>query len=75
MVSIRQTDHGHLQLEVSDSGIGLPDGFNTAGSKSLGMKVINSFSRQIGGRPAWEDANPGTRFLLDFFPQDNNDRS
>jgi two-component sensor histidine kinase len=75
LVSIRQTDHGHLRLEVSDSGIGLPDGFNTAGSESLGMKVINSFSRQIGGRPAWEDANPGTRFLLDFFPQGDSDRS
>jgi hypothetical protein len=49
--------------------------FDTAGSKSLWMKVINSFSRQIGGRPAWEDANPGARFLLDFFPQDNSDRS
>ncbi|TDK35155.1 GAF domain-containing protein [Rhizobium deserti] len=74
-ISIRQTDHGHLRLEVSDSGVGLPDGFDTASSKSLGMKVINSFSRQIGGRPAWEDANPGTMFLLDFFPQDNSDRS
>jgi two-component sensor histidine kinase len=74
-ISIRQTEHGHLRLEVRDAGVGLPEGFDTAGSRSLGMKVINSFSRQLGGRPAWEDASPGTRFLLDFFPQENNDRS
>jgi two-component sensor histidine kinase len=73
-VSIRQTDHGHLRLEVSDYGVGLPDGFDTSVSESLGMKVINSFSRQIGGRPAWEGASPGTRFVLDFFPHDGSDR-
>jgi two-component sensor histidine kinase len=74
-ISIRQTEDSHLRLEVRDAGVGLPEGFDTAGSRSLGMKVINSFSRQLGGRPAWEDASPGTRFLLDFFPQENNDRS
>jgi two-component sensor histidine kinase len=64
-MSIRQTVHGYLRLEVSDSRSGLPEGFDMAGSKSLGMKVINCFSWQIGGRPAWEDVSAGTRLLLD----------
>lgn len=70
LISIRPTDGGHLRLEITDHGVGLPQGFEAAGSNSLGMKVIDSFSRQLGGRALWEDAGPGTRFVLDFFPQE-----
>lgn len=74
-VGIHKTAQGHLRLEVADRGIGLPEGFDGATSRSLGMKVINSFSRQLGGRPTWEDAAPGTRFVLDFFPQHGEEPS
>jgi two-component sensor histidine kinase len=34
-ISIRQTDHGHVRLEVSDSGVGLPDVRHGGLEKSL----------------------------------------
>lgn len=52
-----------------DQGRGLPPEFDASKSKSLGMKLIASLGRQLGGRPEWQNANPDTRFVLDFFPQ------
>ena len=39
---------GH-SLSVSDDGPGLPAGFDPATSKGLGMKIIGSLVKQIGG--------------------------
>jgi two-component sensor histidine kinase len=36
-------------LSVSDNGPGLPIGFNPACSKGLGMKIVLSLVKQIGG--------------------------
>jgi two-component sensor histidine kinase len=40
---------GHL-LSVSDDGTGFPAGFDPARSKGLGMKIISSLVKQIGGK-------------------------
>jgi two-component sensor histidine kinase len=56
-------------LKVCDEGLDLPPDFGAAKSKSLGMKLIASLARQLGGQPEWRSANPGTRFMLDFLPQ------
>lgn len=61
-----------MRLTVWDNGNGLPKGTETSNSKSLGMKLIGVLSQQLGGTPEWEDANPGTRFLLDFHAQDQH---
>jgi len=61
-----------LRLTVWDNGNGLPKGTETPNSKSLGMKLIGVLGQQVGGTPEWEDANPGTRFLLDFHTQDQH---
>jgi two-component sensor histidine kinase len=55
-----------LRLEVCDRGMGLPPDFDTAKSKSLGLKLIVGLVRQLGGRAEWQDAQPGTRFVLEF---------
>lgn len=68
-ISIRPVEAGHLRLTVCDQGAGLPPDFDASRSKSLGMKLIASLGRQLGGRPEWQSADPGTRFVLDFFPQ------
>jgi two-component sensor histidine kinase len=39
---------GH-SLSVLDDGPGLPAGFDPAASRGLGMKIIGSLVRQIGG--------------------------
>ncbi len=72
-IVIAPMDAGRLRLEVSDRGVGLPSAFNVEASNSLGMKLIASLSRQIGGQAEWRDANPGTRFVLEFARTDRSD--
>ncbi|MBM3605431.1 MAG: GAF domain-containing protein [Alphaproteobacteria bacterium] len=65
-ITIRSTEPGHLRLTVCDEGQGLPPGFAAESAKSLGMKLIASLGHQLGGQPEWQDADPGTRFVLEF---------
>ena len=69
-VSVTSEEEGHLRLTTCDEGTGLPQSMHTAGSTSLGMKLINSLAREVGGKPQWQDVQPGTRFVLDFFAQE-----
>jgi two-component sensor histidine kinase len=69
-VSISKEEDRRLRLTVSDSGVGLPADFNAAVSSSLGKKLVSSLAHQLGGKPQWQDAKPGTRFVLDFFAQE-----
>jgi two-component system, sensor histidine kinase PdtaS len=64
-VSAREFD-GHLEVEVSDKGIGLPDGFDLdKPSASLGFKVIAGMVRQLQGHLTFASNDPkGTRFVL-----------
>ena len=59
---------GRLHVEVSDQGIGLPEGFNIDESRtSLGFKVIAGMVRQLQGHLTIRSNNPhGARFLLDL---------
>jgi two-component sensor histidine kinase len=55
-------------LTVSNDGPALPEGFDPAASKGIGMKIIQSFVRQIGGRLTFGrgDANQGAQFTVHF---------
>jgi two-component sensor histidine kinase len=55
-------------LSVSNDGPPLPDGFDPGASKGLGMKIIQSFTRQIGGelRVGRDDDGQGARFTVLF---------
>jgi len=57
-----------LMLTVADCGPGMPVGFDpgTTARTSLGMRMIASLSRQLGGTMAFADAAPGTRAVLRF---------
>lgn len=58
---------GRYRLEVADSGVGLPAGFDLAKSgDSLGMKVITALAAQLGGELTAGSADPGARFTLVF---------
>jgi two-component sensor histidine kinase len=61
-----------LRLEVSDHGVGLPSDFDPARARSLGMRLVASLTRQLGGHLEWQDARPGTRFVLDLSAQDDD---
>jgi two-component sensor histidine kinase len=60
--------NGHLHVEVSDQGVGLPDGFDIDQPRqSLGFKVITGLARQLQGHLTVASNVPtGTRFLLDL---------
>ncbi len=55
-------------LSVSNDGPSLPEGFDPAASKGMGMRIIRSFVERIGGalRIDRGDNNQGTRFAVQF---------
>ena len=55
-------------LSISNDGPALPEGFDPAASKGLGMKIIHSFARQIDGevRIGRGDDGQGARFTVLF---------
>jgi len=55
-------------LSVSNDGPALPEGFDPAASKGLGMKIIQSFARQIDGelKIGRGDDGRGARFTVLF---------
>lgn len=69
LITIHPAEAGQLRLTVRDRGIGLPPDLDAAKSKSLGMNLIATLGRQLGGQPEWCNADPGTVFILDFPPR------
>ena len=55
-------------LAVSNDGPALPEGFDPGAGKGLGMRIIQSFARQIGGelRIGRGDDGKGARFTVLF---------
>ena len=55
-------------LSVSNDGPSLPEGFNPAAGKGMGMRIIRSFVERIGGALLIDrgDNNQGTRFTVQF---------
>ncbi len=65
-VSAREIN-GHLHVEVSDQGTGLPEGFEIDLPRtSLGFKVVTGMVRQLRGHLTLSKDRKGTRFLLDL---------
>lgn len=48
-ISMEQEEDDHLLLAIADDGRGLPPGFNIAGSRSLGMSLIQGLTKQLNG--------------------------
>jgi two-component sensor histidine kinase len=44
----KNSDNAYL-LVLRDNGVGYPENFNVSSSKSLGMKLIQILTHQIGG--------------------------
>jgi two-component system, sensor histidine kinase PdtaS len=67
-VSLKPNAEKGYALSVSNDGPGLPEGFDPAGGKGLGMRIIRSFVEQIGGelRIGRGDRNEGARFTVLF---------
>lgn len=64
----RPEHDGGLVVEVSDDGVGLPEGFDPRAAGSLGMRLIHSLTAQAGGRIAFDDAGIGLTVRLSLPP-------
>ncbi|WP_322284191.1 PAS domain S-box protein [Prosthecobacter sp.] len=63
-VLLKQTDAG-VSLTVADDGPGLPAGFETRKTESLGMELVETLTTQIKGRLTIA-STAGASFRLDF---------
>ena len=59
------------ELVVADDGVGMPPGFDIERSSSLGLKLVKTLTRQIGGILAMESVN-GTKFTIHFRSKKTN---
>lgn len=65
VVALNLSDATHVELSVSDDGIGLPPEFDLDQVKSLGLQLVPLFADQLQARLA-VDGGKGSRFLLSF---------
>lgn len=63
-VDCRAANDGRLVLTISDDGVGLPEGFDLAGSGGLGFKVMRSLAAEIGAEFQIETSNLGLSFRV-----------
>jgi len=62
-----------FNLSVSDDGVGVPDNLDSEKSDSLGFRLVNSLSEQIGAQLTIDTTN-GTKFEIifeDIYPLEN----
>lgn len=57
LVSLRCPDGQTVSLGVADNGIGLPPGVTRKRSESLGMRIVEILTRQLGGSFEQQSAN------------------
>jgi two-component sensor histidine kinase len=60
----RLCENGGVLVEVSDDGVGLPDGFDPAKSGHLGFRLVRSLAAQIGATIKFESGELGLRVAL-----------
>jgi two-component sensor histidine kinase len=64
-VDCRQTD-GRLVLHIADDGVGLPDNFDPEKDGGLGLRMVRSFAKQLGGTLRFESPGTGTSVRLEM---------
>jgi two-component sensor histidine kinase len=64
-LGVEPTSDGRVSLTVSDNGIGMPEGLEWQRSDSLGLRIIQILTKQLGGTIEL-DAQQGVSFLLRF---------
>ncbi|MBK8025764.1 MAG: sensor histidine kinase [Chloroflexi bacterium] len=56
---------GHYQLSVWDDGVGMPEGMSDLKTTSLGLRLVNSLTRQLGATIEFR-SRPGTEITIRF---------
>jgi two-component sensor histidine kinase len=65
-VTIARAGARLVAISVRDEGKGLPTDFDIRKAKGLGMRIVNSLAKQMGGTLAFRACNPGTEFTVTF---------
>ena len=63
-ISLLQQDSG-TRMSVEDNGVGLPEGCFPERSRSLGLRIVNILTQQLGGSMD-VSSNQGSHFVLRF---------
>ncbi len=63
-IALKHRDDGSIDFRIADNGSGLPADFQIETDSSLGMKVIASTVRQLGGTLDINRLDPGTEFAI-----------
>jgi PAS domain S-box-containing protein len=66
-IQLKSINDASITLTVSDNGIGIPDTLNWQNSKSLGLRIVDSLTRQLKGNIILK-SNYGTTFDVTFYP-------
>lgn len=64
-ISLFNIFENNYELIVEDDGIGLPDNFDEKNKKSLGMQLINGFTKELFGTIDYK-SDKGTVFIVKF---------
>jgi two-component sensor histidine kinase len=64
-IVLKANADGHVTLQVSDTGVGFPDGMNFRTTESLGLQLICLLAEQLGGTISLERIG-GTTFTITF---------
>ncbi|MCM5661644.1 sensor histidine kinase [Galbibacter mesophilus] len=65
-ISIEQTDLEYFRLTLSDDGVGYAEDNCTSSQGSMGLKLINSLTRQLRGSINKLEATNGVTYLIRF---------
>lgn len=64
-ITLRPAGTERLTLTVADDGVGLPRGFDVRDTPSLGLQLVNTLARQLGGDVLVGDC-AGAKFSISF---------
>ncbi len=64
-IKLEERKEGSYVLSCSDSGVGLPEGFDISKTTSLGLKLVRRLCKQLYGTVSHENKN-GTNFTITF---------
>jgi PAS domain S-box-containing protein len=65
-VDLDEDQDQRVTISVRDDGIGLPAGFNSADTKTLGLQLVQALVQQIDGQFAIETTSAGVCFVISF---------
>jgi two-component system, sensor histidine kinase PdtaS len=64
-VSFKRVEQDYLELRITDNGVGLPEGYDTRNTGSMGFKLIKGLSDDVDARLGIV-GSPGTQIIVHF---------